>query len=89
MSAWLTCSLTFTLESENKSDSQGGAIRSSATTTPEDCVFTGNSALSGGAIFSDGTLTITNCQFDGNSIENEKFGTDVFSMGTLPCSNHG
>ena len=75
--------------SENKSGSQGGAIRSSATTTLEDCVFTGNSALAGGAIFSDGTLTITNCQFDGNSIENEKFGTDVFSMGTLPCSNHG
>lgn len=64
--------------SENKSGSQGGAIRSSATTTLEDCVFTGNSALAGGAIFSDGTLTITNCQFDGNSIENEKFGTDVF-----------
>lgn len=73
--------------SENKSGSQGGAIRSSATTTLEDCVFTGNSALAGGAIFSDGTLTITNCQFDGNSIENEKFGTDVFSMGTLSITD--
>lgn len=67
--------------SENKSGSQGGAIRSSAITTLEDCVFTENSALAGGAVFSDGTLTITNCQFDGNSIENEKFGTDVFSNG--------
>lgn len=37
--------------SENKSGSQGGAIRSSATTTLEDCVFTGNSALAGGAFF--------------------------------------
>lgn len=73
--------------SENKSGSQGGAIRSSATTTLEDCVFTGNSALAGGAIFSDGTLTITNCQFDGNSIENEKFGTDVFSIGTLSITD--
>ena len=73
--------------SENKSGSQGGAIRSSATTTLEDCVFTGNSALAGGAIFSDGTLTITNCQFDGNNIENEKFGTDVFSMGTISITD--
>lgn len=73
--------------SENKSGSQGGAIRSSATTTLEDCVFTGNNALAGGAIFSDGTLTITNCQFDGNTIENEKFGTDVFSMGTLSITD--
>ena len=73
--------------SENKSGSQGGAIRSSAITTLEDCVFTGNSALAGGAVFSDGTLTITNCQFDGNSIENEKFGTDVFSMGTLSITD--
>ena len=67
--------------SENKSGSQGGAVRSSAITTLEDCVFTGNRALAGGAIFSDGTLTITNCQFIGNIIENEKFGTDVFSNG--------
>lgn len=73
--------------SENKSGSQGGAIRSSATTTLEDCVFTGNSALAGGAIFSDGILTITNCQFDNNSIENEKFGTDIFSMGTLSITD--
>lgn len=67
--------------SQNKSDLQGGAIRSSAITTLEDCVFTGNSALAGGAVFSDGTLTISNCRFDENSIENEKFGTDVFSNG--------
>lgn len=43
-------------------------------------MFTGNSALAGGAVFSDGTLTISNCRFDENSIENEKFGTDVFLM---------
>lgn len=67
--------------SQNKSDLQGGAIRSSAITTLEDCLFTGNSALAGGAVFSDGTLTISNCRFDENSIENEKFGTDVFSNG--------
>lgn len=73
--------------SQNKSDLQGGAIRSSAITTLEDCVFTGNSALAGGAIFSDGILTITNCQFDNNSIENEKFGTDIFSMGTLSITD--
>lgn len=73
--------------SQNKSDLQGGAIRSSAITTLEDCVFTGNSALAGGAVFSDGTLTISNCRFDENSIENEKFGTDVFSMGTLSITD--
>ena len=73
--------------SENKSGSQGGAIRSSAITTLEDCVFTGNSALAGGAVFSDGTLTITNCQFDENSIENEKFGTDIFTQSTLSITD--
>ena len=73
--------------SQNKSDLQGGAIRSSAITILEDCVFTGNSALAGGAVFSDGTLTITNCRFDENSIENEKFGTDIFSMGTLSITD--
>lgn len=74
--------------SENKSGSQGGAIRSSAITTLEDCVFTGNSALAGGAIFSDGTLTITNCQFSKNTIENEKFGTDIFSQSTLSITDN-
>lgn len=69
--------------SGNKTGSQGGAIRSSAITTLKDCTFTGNCALAGGAIFSDGTLTITNCQFSKNSIENEKFGTDIFSLSTL------
>lgn len=73
--------------SQNKSDLQGGAIRSSAITILEDCVFTGNSALAGGAVFSDGTLTITNCRFDENSIENEKFGTDIFSIGTLSITD--
>ncbi len=73
--------------SENKIGSQGGAIRSSATTILKDCVFEGNSALAGGAVFSDGTLTITNCQFSKNTVENEKFGTDIFSQSTLSITD--
>lgn len=65
----------------NKSNTQGGAIRSSGTLFLENCTFTNNYAVSGGGVYSSGDLTITDCQFSGNQIESEKFGTDVFSNG--------
>lgn len=67
----------------NSTYTQGGAIHSSGTLVLDKCTFTGNKAVSGGGVYCSGNLTITDCQFSGNQIENEKFGTDVFSMGTL------
>ncbi|MGN1155482.1 MAG: S-layer homology domain-containing protein [Agathobacter sp.] len=73
--------------SHNHSDTQGGAIRSEGTLILQGCTISGNSAASGGGVYCSGELTITDCQFSGNQIQNEKFGTDVFSMGTLSIND--
>lgn len=69
--------------SHNHSDTQGGAIRSEGTLILQGCTISGNSAASGGGVYCSGELTITDCQFSGNQIQNEKFGTDILSFGTL------
>ena len=71
----------------NGSDTQGGAICSSGTLMLDGCTFSNNEAVSGGGVYSNGDLTITNCQFSGNSIESEKFGTDILSMGTMTITD--
>lgn len=75
--------ITNCIFSENCSYTQGGAIRSEGTLILEGCTISGNSAVSGGGVYCSGDLTITNCQFSGNQIQNEKFGTDILSFGTL------
>lgn len=71
----------------NSSDTQGGAINSSGTLILDSCTFRNNKAVSGGGIYSSGDLTITDCRFGGNQTENEKFGTDILSFGTLTISD--
>lgn len=71
----------------NLSYNQGGAIRSSGTLILDNCTFTGNGAISGGGVYCDGDLTITSCQFSENQIQNEKFGTDILSFGTLSITD--
>lgn len=76
-------SITNSTFSNNSSYAQGGAIHSSGTLILDNCTFTGNKAVSGGGVYCSGNLTITDCRFSGNQIENEKFGTDILSMGTV------
>lgn len=71
----------------NHSDTQGGAIRSEGTLILQGCTISGNSAASGGGVYCSGELTITDCQFSGNQIQNEKFGTDILSFGTLSITD--
>lgn len=73
--------------SENCSYMQGGAIRSEGTLILEGCTIKSNYAVSGGGVYCSGDLTITDCQFSGNQIENEKFGTDILSQGTLSITD--
>lgn len=74
--------------SHNHSDTQGGAIRSEGTLILQGCTISGNSAASGGGVYCSGELTITDCQFSGNQIQNEKFGTDILSFGTLSITDN-
>ncbi len=71
----------------NSTYTQGGAIYSGGTLMLDNCIFTGNKAVSGGGVYCSGNLTITDCQFSGNQIESEKFGTDILSMGTLSITD--
>ena len=80
-------SITNSTFSNNSSYAQGGAINSSGTLILDNCTFTGNKAVSGGGVYCSGNLTITDCRFSGNQIENEKFGTDILSQGTLSITN--
>lgn len=72
---------------DNRSYTQGGAIRSEGTLILEGCTIENNYAISGGGVYCSGNLTITDCQFSGNQIESEKFGTDILSMGTLSITD--
>lgn len=74
--------------SDNRSYTQGGAIRSEGTLILEGCTIENNYAISGGGVYCSGNLTITDCQFSGNQIESEKFGTDILSMGTLSITDN-
>lgn len=73
--------------SDNRSYTQGGAIRSEGTLILDGCTINDNHAVSGGGIYCSGELTITDCQFSGNQIQNEKFGTDILSFGTLSITD--
>ena len=72
---------------DNRSYTQGGAIRSEGTLILEGCTIENNYAISGGGVYCSGNLTITDCQFSGNQIESEKFGTDILSQGTLSLTD--
>ena len=71
----------------NRSFTQGGAISSEGTLILDGCTITDNHAVSGGGVYCSGDLIITDCSFSGNQIESEKFGTDVFSQGTLTITD--
>ncbi len=73
--------------SDNRSYTQGGAIRSEGTLILDGCTINDNYAVSGGGVYCSGELTITDCQFSGNQIQNEKFGTDILSFGTLSITD--
>lgn len=72
---------------DNRSYTQGGAIRSEGTLILQGCTIENNYAISGGGVYCSGNLTITDCQFSGNQIESEKFGTDILSQGTLSLTD--
>lgn len=73
--------------SDNRSYTQGGAIRSEGTLILDGCTINDNYAVSGGGVYCSGELIITDCQFSGNQIESEKFGTDILSFGTLSITD--
>ncbi|MGN1113132.1 MAG: S-layer homology domain-containing protein [Acutalibacteraceae bacterium] len=73
--------------SDNRSYTQGGAIRSEGKLILDGCTINDNYAVSGGGVYCSGELTITDCQFSGNQIQNEKFGTDILSFGTLSITD--
>ena len=78
---------TETLFHDYSSLTQGGAIYSSSTLILDNCIFTGNKAVSGGGVYCSGDLTITDCQFSENQIENKTFGTDILSLGILTMTD--
>lgn len=79
--------ITDCIFSDNRSYTQGGAIRSEGTLILDGCTINDNYAVSGGGVYCSGELTITDCQFSGNQIQNEKFGTDILSFGTLSITD--
>ena len=83
----LTLTITDSGFTDNSSLTQGGAIDSSSTLILDNCIFTGNKAVSGGGVYCSGDLTITDCQFSENQIENKTFGTDILSLGILTMTD--
>lgn len=83
----LTLTITDSGFTDNPSLTQGGAIYSSSTLILDNCIFTGNKAVSGGGVYCSGDLTITDCQFSENQIENKTFGTDILSLGILTMTD--
>ena len=83
----LTLTITDSGFTDNSSLNQGGAIYSSSTLILDNCIFTGNKAVSGGGVYCSGDLTITDCQFSENQIENKTFGTDILSLGILTMTD--
>lgn len=79
--------ITDCIFSDNRSYTQGGVIRSEGTLILDGCTINDNYAVSGGGVYCSGELTITDCQFSGNQIQNEKFGTDILSFGTLSITD--
>ena len=55
----LTLTITDSGFTDNSSLTQGGAIYSSSTLILDNCIFTGNKAVSGGGVYCSGDLTIT------------------------------
>ena len=83
----LTLTITDSGFTDNSSLTQGGAIYSSSTLILDNCIFTGNKAVSGGGVYCSGDLTITDFQFSENQIENKTFGTDILSLGILTMTD--
>ena len=67
----------------NTSSMQGGAINNGGNMAVSDCVIRNNHAMSGGGIFNSASLTLSGCKISDNTIQNPKFGSDIFSLGTL------
>ena len=67
----------------------GGAISCSGDLLIKNSIITNGTAVSGGGIFNSGSLTILNCQIYGNDVTNSKFGSDIFSIGTLAMTDFG
>lgn len=67
---------------------QGGAISCSGNLLIKNSIITNGTAVSGGGIFNSGSLTISNCQIYGNDVTNSKFGSDIFSVGTLAITDY-
>lgn len=72
---------------KNSSSMSGGAISAAGAMDILNSSFADGSATSGGAVFGNGDLTITNCQFENNTTTNPRFGSDIFSMGTLSIAD--
>jgi len=68
---------------ENISSMQGGAINNGGNMAVSDCAIRNNHAVSGGGIFNSGNLVLSRCEISKNTIQNSKFDTDIFSLGTL------
>lgn len=66
----------------------GGAISCSGDLLINNSIVTNGTAVSGGGIFNSGSLTISNCQIYDNDVTNSKFGSDIFSIGTLSITDY-
>ena len=61
----------------------GGSISTSGKLFIRNSVISGGSATSGGGILNSGELTISGCQINDNTVVSPKYGSDIFSIGTL------
>lgn len=72
--------------SANSNGTQGGAIHNNGIMAVSNSVICTNNGMSGGGLYNDGELSLIDCTVNSNQITNERFGTDILSLGKLNIS---